>query len=67
MNKSQEKSKKENNIFLTIFTPTYNRYKTLDRLYASLKNQTDNDFEWIVVDDGSTDDTEKYFEKIKNI
>lgn len=42
---------------ITIFTPTYNRGYILERLYNSLKNQTSKDFEWIIVDDGSTDDT----------
>lgn len=42
---------------ITIFTPTYNRGKLLPRLYASLRIQTKHDFEWIIVDDGSTDDT----------
>lgn len=42
---------------LTIFTPTYNRAHTLPRLYQSLCRQTDKDFQWLVVDDGSTDDT----------
>ncbi|MBE6777086.1 MAG: glycosyltransferase family 2 protein [Ruminococcaceae bacterium] len=41
----------------TVFTPTYNRAHTLDRLYHSLQRQTFRDFEWIVVDDGSTDNT----------
>ncbi len=44
-------------MFLTIFTPTYNRADTLPQLYASLCRQTCRDFEWVVVDDGSTDDT----------
>ena len=44
---------------ITIFTPAYNRKHTLTRLYESLKNQTDRDFEWIIVDDGSTDKTEE--------
>ena len=44
-------------MLLTIFTPTYNRDYTLPRLYASLCKQTCRDFEWIVVDDGSTDGT----------
>lgn len=44
---------------ITIFTPTYNRSYTLNRLYNSLVNQTCKDFEWIIVDDGSTDDTKK--------
>lgn len=45
-------------MLLTIFTPTYNRAHTLTRLYESLTRQSDFDFEWIVVDDGSTDNTE---------
>lgn len=44
---------------LTIFTPTYNRAHTLGRLYESLKNQTLKNFEWLIIDDGSTDQTEK--------
>ena len=43
---------------ITVFTPTYNRERTLRRLYKSLKNQTVKNFEWIVVDDGSSDGTE---------
>lgn len=45
--------------FLTIFTPTYNRARTIPRLYESLLNQTLKDFEWLIVDDGSTDQTEE--------
>lgn len=41
----------------TILTPTYNRAKLLPRLYESLKAQTFKDFEWVVVDDGSDDET----------
>lgn len=44
---------------VTVFTPTYNRSATLPRLYKSLKSQKSKNFEWIVVDDGSTDSTEK--------
>ena len=43
---------------ITVFTPTYNRAEKLKRAYESLKNQTDKDFVWLIVDDGSTDDTE---------
>jgi glycosyltransferase involved in cell wall biosynthesis len=41
----------------TVFTPTYNRAHTLHRVYCSLRRQTFKDFEWLIVDDGSTDDT----------
>lgn len=44
---------------ITIFTPTYNRAYILPALYESLCYQTCKDFEWIIVDDGSTDNTEK--------
>ena len=43
---------------ITVFTPTYNRAHTLGRLYDSLRRQTCKDFEWLVIDDGSTDGTE---------
>lgn len=42
---------------LTVFTPTYNRANVLHRVYDSLVVQTYRDFLWIIVDDGSTDDT----------
>lgn len=42
----------------TVYTPTYNRAKLLPRLYESLKNQSFKDFEWLIIDDGSTDNTE---------
>ncbi len=44
---------------ITIVTPTYNREHTLRRCYKSLCNQADKDFLWLVIDDGSTDKTEK--------
>ncbi len=43
---------------LTIFTPTYNRAYILPKLYKSLLNQSNKKFIWLVVDDGSTDETE---------
>lgn len=42
-------------MLLTIITPVYNRADLLAACYDSLRRQTDRDFEWIVVDDGSTD------------
>ena len=50
--------------FLTIFTPTYNRRHTLKRLYDSLDNQTCYQFEWLIVDDGSTDETKELIEEL---
>lgn len=41
----------------TVFTPTYNRAHTLERVFFSLRDQTFRDFEWLIVDDGSTDNT----------
>lgn len=43
---------------ITLFTPTYNRAYILDRLYRSVQRQTFRDFEWLIMDDGSSDDTE---------
>lgn len=48
---------------ITVFTPTYNRAHTLPRLYESLQKQICYDFEWLVIDDGSTDSTEQLFER----
>ena len=60
MNKMKQNNTKENvaQPFVSIITPTYNRAHTLERLFESLKAQTATDFEWIVIDDGSTDGTE---------
>ena len=46
----------------TIFTPTYNRAHTLPRVYESIATQSFRDFEWLVVDDGSTDNTAELVE-----
>ena len=46
---------------ITVFTPTYNRAYILPELFKSLQNQSCKDFEWVVVDNGSTDDTEVLF------
>ena len=44
---------------ITVFTPTYNRAYTLHQLYESLRRQNNFDFEWLIIDDGSTDNTEE--------
>lgn len=50
---------------ITVFTPTYNRMHLIERLYCSLCCQSFQDFEWLVVDDGSTDGTDVLFERLK--
>ena len=45
-------------MLFTIFTPTYNRAYILPKLYSSLLNQVNQNFQWLIVDDGSTDNTE---------
>ena len=49
---------------LTVFTPTYNRTHTLPRTYDSLCRQTSDDFEWLIIDDGSTDGTREWIESL---
>ena len=44
-------------MYITVLTTTYNRAYRLPELYGSLKRQTRKDFEWIIIDDGSTDET----------
>lgn len=46
-------------MLVTVATPTYNRAPLLTRLYQSLCRQTCSDFEWLIVDDGSTDGSEQ--------
>ena len=48
---------------VTVFTATYNRMDLLKKLYDSLVKQTNKNFEWIIVDDGSTDDTSTVVKK----
>lgn len=48
---------------ITIFTPTYNRAYIIDNLYQSLRRQTYKDFEWVLFDDGSEDNTEELVKK----
>lgn len=48
-----------NDIKLTVFTPAYNRAYSLPRTYKSMKNQTCKDFIWLIIDDGSSDNTKE--------
>lgn len=48
---------------ITVFTPTYNRAYIIEQLYKSLCQQSFKDFEWLVVDDGSNDNTQELFNK----
>lgn len=50
---------------ITVFTPTYNRSELLKNLYVTLYNQTCKDFEWLIVDDGSYDNTKEVVEEFK--
>lgn len=52
--------------YLTIFTPTFNRAYCLKNAYNSLKKQTITDFEWLIIDDGSTDGTKQLVEQFQN-
>lgn len=49
---------------LTVFTPTYNRKHTLPRTYESLCRQTCDDFDWLIIDDGSSDGTREWVESL---
>lgn len=51
--------KTENKPILTVFTPAYNRAHTLPRTYESLKKQGNKNFKWLIVDDGSKDNTKE--------
>lgn len=52
--------------FFTVFTPVYNRKHTIHRVWESLQAQTNRNFEWLIVDDGSEDGVEELLEKYKN-
>ena len=51
---------------ITVFTPTYNRAYIIENLYRSLQRQTFRDFEWLIVDDGSSDNTEEVIASWQN-
>jgi glycosyltransferase involved in cell wall biosynthesis len=53
-------------MIVTIFTPTYNRDYIINTLYESLLSQTNTHFEWLIVDDGSTDGTDELIQSFIN-
>lgn len=53
--------------FLTVFTPSYNRAHTLTRTYESLRRQDCKDFIWLIIDDGSNDETAKLVRRWQEI
>ena len=52
---------------LSIITPSYNNGNLLKRLYKSIKNQSYKEIHWIIVDDGSTDSTQKIIKEFRKI
>ena len=50
-------------IRLTVFTPAYNRADLLPRCFESMKRQTNKKFIWMIIDDGSTDNTRQLVEE----
>ena len=50
----------------TVFTPVFNRAHTIRRVYESLKKQTCRNFEWVIVDDGSTDESVAMINALKD-
>ena len=53
------KNKIKDNPTITVFTPAYNRAYTIHKCYESLKKQTYKNFEWLIYDDGSSDNTKE--------
>lgn len=52
-------------MLITVFTPSYNRAHLLPRLYESLLQQSSHNFEWLIVDDGSEDQTQSVVEAMQ--
>lgn len=61
----EETMKEANRKLVTVLTPTYNRAFCLETLFTSLCNQTNNNFLWLIVDDGSNDETEQIVKQMK--
>jgi glycosyltransferase involved in cell wall biosynthesis len=56
-----------NKVTLTVFTATYNRAYCLINSFEALKRQTSKDFKWLIIDDGSTDNTQELVQSWKDI
>ena len=56
----------DNKKLITVFTPTYNRESDLHKCYNSLKRQTSYNFIWLIIDDGSTDNTKDLVKQWQN-
>lgn len=54
-------------MIITVFTPLYNRAHLLEKIFESLCHQTYKDFEWIIVDDGSNDNSKEVVEKFNSL
>lgn len=54
------------NYKITIITPTFNRAHTLERVYRSILDQNFKNLKWLVMDDGSTDDTKQLIDRLKS-
>src|SRR5699024_9586929 len=52
-------------IGLTVLTPTYNRGELLQKIYQSMLEQSNQNFQWLIIDDGSSDNTEEIVESLK--
>ena len=63
MENQENKSKSKK---IAVLTPTYNRAELISRCYESLTNQTDKNFVWYVIDDGSNDDTKNVINEFIN-
>ena len=63
ISKNEINSTNMERVDVSILTPTYNRGYLLLRLYKSILKQSYRNFEWLIVDDGSTDDTRKVVEQ----
>ena len=53
-------------MYITVLTPAYNKAKTIRRLYESLRNQSSYNFEWLIINDGSNDNTDNIVKEFES-